>query len=218
MAPSARLQAACERRVRHASRPACAVAHRASATPALARRAPAAPSPAAMPAASLCAISPRRAPARGRQKASGCALDAARAMMVDRLLAAASASSRRPRPERSRQRLLRLLARSGRKASGRAAASRRRISTASWLAASASSRRPRSERRDAEVVQARWPGRAGRRRAAPPRAAGGCRPPPGSPPAPPPAAPGRRGMTPRLFRLMARSGRKASGRAAASCR
>ena len=194
-------------------------------------------------------------------------------------------------------------ARSGRKASGRAAASCRRISTASWLAASASSRRPRLESRDVK----RGAGRAGsvrraasRRRSPPPPArrqrllpppqlgqtAEGCSAHgevgeegvgPGrrqlpadvdrllrSPPAPPPAGPaserspqvvqrrgqvGQEGVGPRrrqppvdldrlldrgqrllppaqlgqadasrLFRPLRRSGRKASGRAAASSR
>ena len=41
-------------------------------------------------------------------------------------------------------------------------------------------------------------------------------PPPGSPPAPPPAAPGRRGLRRDCSGSLARSGRKASGRAAAS--
>src|SRR5208337_277508 len=61
--------------------------------------------------------------------------------------AAARASSRRPRALKYRPRLLSEEARSGRKASGRAAARRRRISTASWAAASASSRRPSALRR-----------------------------------------------------------------------
>ena len=60
---------------------------------------------------------------------------------------AASASSRRPRSDSRLDRLFSAVARSGRKASGRAAASARRMSTASWMAASASSRRPRADSR-----------------------------------------------------------------------
>ena len=60
---------------------------------------------------------------------------------------AASASSRRPRSASRTDRLFSDMARSGRNASGRAAASSRRMVTASSIAASASSRRPRSASR-----------------------------------------------------------------------
>ena len=62
--------------------------------------------------------------------------------MVTASWIAASASSQRPSPASRTDRLFSEVARSGRNASGRAAASSRRMPTASWIAASASSRRP----------------------------------------------------------------------------
>src|SRR5258708_37385884 len=79
---------------------------------------------------------------------------------------AASASSQRPRSERRRPTLFRLIARWGRKASGRLWARRLLMSMASWLAASASSRRPRSERRIARSEERRG-GEEGRSRWSP---------------------------------------------------
>ena len=67
--------------------------------------------------------------------------------MVTASSLAASASSRRPRSPSRSDRLFSEVARSGRNASGRAAASSRWMVTASWIAASASSRRPRSPSR-----------------------------------------------------------------------
>ena len=85
--------------------------------------------------------------------------------------AAASASSRRPSSLKRLPRLLSDLARSGRNASGRAAASRRWMSTASCAAASASSRRPSSLKRLPRLLSDS-PDRAGTRPAARRRAGG----------------------------------------------
>ena len=184
--------------------------------------------------------------------------------MVTASSIAASASSRRPRSASRTDRLFSELARSGRNASGRAAASSRWMVTASSIAASASSRRPRSrqpdrqvvQRRgqvgaervragrgqlpvdgdgfldrgqrllpppqvgqpDRQVVQRRWPGRGGTR-------PGGPRPAPGRWSAASSIAasassrrPRSASRTDRLFSDLARSGRNASGRAAASSR
>ena len=264
-----------------------------------------------MPAASLCAIRSDPSARASWPKAAGYRSTSG-AMMVSPSPAASAASAARSRPANICDRAPRLLARSGRKASGRAAASCRQMSTASWLAASASSRRPRLERRDAEIVQAhgevgeegvgprrrraarcrcstaswlaasassrrprsersaaeivqaagevgeegvgprrrqlpadvdrllarrqrllpppqvgeaaaeivqaRWRGRGGRRRAAPPRAAGRCSTASWLAASASSRRPRSERRLPRLFRLLARSGRKASGRAAASCR
>ena len=91
------------------------------------------------------------------------------------------------------------MARSGRNASGRAAASSRRMVTASWIAASASSRRPRSASRSDRLVSDA--GQVGPERV---RAGRGQLPVdgrrlPGWRPAPPPAAPGRARPADRLF-------------------
>ena len=153
---------------------------------------------------------------RSGRNASGRAAASSRRMVTASWIAA-SASSRRPRSPSALDRLFSDRARSGRNASGRAAASSRRMVTASWIAASASSRRPSSASALRQVGQR--PGQVGPERV---RAGRGQLPVVWAASWIAASASSRRprsaSQSDRLFSDAARSGRNASGRAAASSR
>ena len=155
--------------------------------------------------------------ARSGRNASGRAAASSRWMSTASWIAA-SASSRRPRSASRTDRLFSDMARSGRNASGRAAASSRRMVDGLLARGQRLLPPPQAGQPDRQVVQRHGQVGAERVRAGRGQLPVDGRRPPGSRPAPPPAAPGRPAGPTGCSATLARSGRNASGRAAASSR